>query len=151
MKNIENQSQDKLTLGKYEIIRGHNAYQRVLQNSASFSVNYFKAFVSIQFRKSSDDIEVSPLLKSIVKVGFIIAKKKIRKATLRNRARRIIKESYRLNKNLFLRLELNFSLIITLSELGYELIRNSRNIKSSFFNDDMISLSRQISKRYCKA
>ncbi|MEO6695246.1 MAG: ribonuclease P protein component [Ignavibacteria bacterium] len=154
MDSSENQSKSKgigngdFKLGKHEIISGHNAYINILQNSVTVSTNNIKAFVSIKNKASLPvDSTESPLFTNNVKVGFIIAKKKIKKAVSRNRIRRLFKEAYRLNKNKFTYFPPDTNIIFSLTDGGYEHFGKNKNEKFEFINIDMKILSDKIIKR----
>jgi len=83
-------------LKKSSIIRGFNSYFDVIKNSKQFTTNYLKVFLRIN-SKSNLGFE-SPLIDCKYKVGFIISKKIFQKANDRNSVRRLMKESFRLNK-----------------------------------------------------
>jgi ribonuclease P protein component len=129
------------SLRKDEIIQGHDSYLRILQNSISISTDFLKVFIE---KKSLDSDSMSPLFTGKVKVGFIIAKKKIRKAVLRNRIRRLLKESYRLNKNFFITLPFNLNIIFSLSEKGYMHFMNNPKTKLIFISEEMKKLQSNI-------
>jgi len=124
MDNSENQSLDDFRLRKDELIRGHNSYLKVLKSSALVSTNFLKAFVSQEGKeKKPSDLSTevkafreSPLFTNNVKVGFVVAKKKVKKAVVRNRIRRLLKESYRLNKDLYKAIEVKLNIIFSVSE-----------------------------------
>ncbi|MEO8210646.1 MAG: ribonuclease P protein component, partial [bacterium] len=146
---------DHYGLSKDEIIRGHNAYFRILQNHVFISTEFLKAFInkksivsdSIESTQRIRSIGESPLFTNNVKVGFIIAKKKIKKAVLRNRIRRLLKESYRLNKN-FMTLPFNLDIIFSLTEKGCEYFMNNPKTKLEFINEDMKNLQLKIKNQF---
>ncbi len=155
MDSSENQSntnrtrQNDLKLGKHELIRGYDAYSIVLQNAVSISTNFLRAFVSNQSKDTvSIDSTQSPLFTNNVKVGFIIAKKKIRKAYQRNRIRRLLRESYRLNKKNFNTLRSNLNIIFSLTEKGTEYFINNPKTKFAFLNEEMDKLQSKIKKHF---
>lgn len=73
------------TLKKYEIIRGKKEIQRAFESG---------------FKKSGTFIAVFYLKGKTRKIGFTVSKK-YKKAVDRNRAKRIMKEIYRTNKEYF--------------------------------------------------
>ncbi|HMS65838.1 MAG TPA: ribonuclease P protein component [Ignavibacteria bacterium] len=143
-------------LSKQEILRGHLVYLSVIRDSVILKTDYLKVYVS---RKNTESIKTdlnniseineSPLLTKIVKVGFIITKKKIRKAVQRNRIRRLLKESYRLNKSKFYERS-GMSIIFTLNDNGYSLFKNDPKIKCGFIETEMIKAAEKINKYFTK-
>lgn len=106
--NETNGAGKKLGLKKSQIIRGFEAYKRVLSNSRVFSTDLLVAYLNTEDLSSPDSKpeskkeEVSSPLEQIVKAGFIISKKKIKKASKRNYGKRLMKEAFRLNGDFFL-------------------------------------------------
>ncbi|MEZ4823254.1 MAG: ribonuclease P protein component [Ignavibacteria bacterium] len=148
MDNSE-ESKSVYRLGKNEILRGHNSFKNVLQNSKTISTEYLKAFVNKQSTEANiTEFSKSPLFTGNVKVGFIIAKKKFKKAVIRNRIRRILKEAYRLNESHSELLKLKLNIIFTLNENGYELFRNNTKLKPCFIKNDMNLLTAKIKLKY---
>lgn len=105
--NETNGTRRKLELKKTQILRGFDAYKRVLENSRIFSTDLLLGYLNTE---NLDEVS-SPLttkdsapkeLADLVKVGFIISKKKVKKATMRNYGKRLMKEAYRLNGDFFL-------------------------------------------------
>lgn len=142
MDKSENQSHDDFRLRKDEIIRGHDAYSRVLQNSISISSDFIKAFVNIQSKEVNlIDFTNSPLFTNNVKVGFIIAKKKIKKTVLRNRIKRLLREAYRLNKNLFEFYPSKLNIIFSLTDNGYEFFLLNKKVKYNFVETEIKKLA----------
>ena len=93
-------------LEKSEIIRGYKSFEAIFNDSKQFKTNlltgYLKANkISLLTRKSPQNS---------IKVGFIVSKKKFRKASRRNRIRRLMRESYRLNKHYYLEIIKNYSI-----------------------------------------
>lgn len=145
--NFHSFERKKNSLIKNEIVKGHNSYLKILQNSVVFSTDYLKVFVNKIKVSDSVDFNQSPLLKIPLKVGFIVAKKKIRKAVLRNRLRRILKESYRLNKHLFNNVK-DTSIIFSLSENGYNKFLNDPGQKIHVVEVEMIKAAEKINKYF---
>lgn len=144
--NNDDQSRENFRLTKKEILRGYNTYQNVIKNSISVSTGFLKAFVNLRKEPDIIDSIKSPPVTAKVMVGFIIAKKKIKKAYQRNRIRRLIKESYRLNKNQFQNLTLKINVIFSLNEKGYEHFIKNPKEKLEFVNKDMIKLQKKINQ-----
>jgi len=88
-------------LSKNEIIRGYNSFKNILVSSKVITNRFLR--LNIQIRKeitNNKEIQISkdPLTK--VKVGFVVSKRFVRKASKRNRLKRLAREAYRLNKDL---------------------------------------------------
>ncbi len=146
MDNNESQHHDS-RLRKEEILSGYNSYSKVLKSSILISTEYLKAFVNSEnIEPVSIDLTKSPLFTDNVKVGFIIAKKKIKKSVLRNRIKRLLRESYRLNKYLINPLPLKLILIFSLTEKGYNFFLNNPETKFEFSNTEMKILLEKIKK-----
>lgn len=145
--NFHSVKRKKNSLNKDEIVKGHNSYLIILQNSVVFSTDYLKLFVNKIKVSDPVDFNQSPLLTISLKVGFIIAKKKIRKAVFRNRIRRVLKESYRLNKNLFSNLR-DTNIIFSLSENGYNKFLNDPGQKIHVIQVEMIKAAEKINKYF---
>lgn len=79
------------TLRKDEILRGRDQFDRVMTRGKSLSGDLLLCFVS----SSGPGGEIGP---DSVKVGFTVSRK-IRKATVRNRLKRLMREVYRLHKD----------------------------------------------------
>ncbi len=151
MESNGNQSSDDKGLEKHEILRGHDAYSKVFQNSILLSGSFLKAFVSLQNNELVlFDFSKSPPLSNHLKVGFIIAKKKIRKAVLRNRIKRLLKESYRLNKNQSEISHFNLNIIFSLTESGYLYFIKNPYTKQFLLNDEMKLLFVKIKNHFIK-
>lgn len=147
--NNSEESDNDFKLSKNEILRGYNSFQKVLQNSKTVSTRYLKAFVNKQNTDTKTTVfSKSPLFTENVKVGFIIAKKKFKKAVKRNRIRRLLKEAYRLSKHQTGLFNLELNIIFTLSENGYDLFKNDSDIKFDFIKNEMILLNSKIKLKY---
>lgn len=148
MENNEHHSDKKFGLSKQDIIRGHNSYKRILQNSITISSEFLKAFISIQSQKHStsteDNLIISPHFTNNVKVGFIIAKKKIKNAVLRNRLRRLFKETFRLNKYLFEIFPFNLEIILSLTDRGYEYFLSNKVLKYHFVEEEFLTICNKL-------
>lgn len=148
MDKCDNQPHNEHGLCRNEIIRGNNAYKRVLENSVLISTDLLKAFINLQSTKSEIDFTKSPPDTFKVKVGFIIAKKKIRKAYLRNRIKRLLRETYRLNKKTFSELPPGINLILSLTENGYLHFSVNPKSKLSIIQKEMQALQKKILKKF---
>ena len=126
------------SLGKNEIIRGYDSFKKIFARSKVIENGYLKCY--LQF----DNDLLSP---QSLKVGFTVSKRKARKAFVRNRIKRLIKEAYRNEKHKLLIKE-NTKIIFTVSESG----GNSINLlyKSGFilFTENMRGLFDTINKGY---
>jgi ribonuclease P protein component len=132
-------------LSKAEILRGHGKFQSVLKRPLVVSGNYLRVFADIRKMEVSESIQSPPLTKN-VRVGFVVTKKKIRKAHLRNRIRRLMKEAYRKNKLHFLNSEKEASLIFSLTDEGYDLFKTMPETKVSILQADLEKVYERIHK-----
>ena len=130
-------------LSKAGILRGHDVFQKIMKNPVVFSGKYLKAFADIS-RTGLNDSSKSPLFTSKVKVGFIVAKRRVRKAVQRNRIKRLMKEDYRRFKATDNFIDDEMSLIFSLTDHGYEFFRLKTGIKSGIFANDLILISGKI-------
>lgn len=85
------------SLSKDEIIRGFNKFKEVLDNSIKHKSFFFKAFVNFTNSRNSNESEERPPLRN-VKVGFLVSKKNVSKATDRNKIKRMFRELFRKKK-----------------------------------------------------
>jgi ribonuclease P protein component len=87
------------SLGKPEIIRGYNSFKNILVNSKIISNSFLKLYIQIK-KSTAGEKETEnfkdPLNK--VKVGFVVSKRMVKKASARNRLKRLAREAYRMNK-----------------------------------------------------
>ena len=97
------------TLRKDEIIRGYESFKRIFIKSKVIETRYLKCY--LQF----DDKITSPQL---IKVGFTVSKKKVKKAFVRNRIKRLMKEAYRNEKHILndFKSKYNFFFIVTIND-----------------------------------
>ena len=149
MDKSEGQSYDDFSLRKDEIIRGHDSYFRILQDSKTVTSDFLKAFVNKQSSEIKNiDFTKSPLFTHNVKVGFIIAKKKIRKSYFRNRIRRLLKEAYRLNRNIYAVKALNLNILFSLTDKGYLYFKEHPQTKFDFVDIEMKILLKKIINKF---
>lgn len=149
MDKSEDQSYDDFRLRKDEIIRGHDSYLRILKDSIAVSTDFLKAFVNRQSKEiDSIDFNESPLFTHSVKVGFIIAKKKIRKSFFRNRLRRLLKESYRINRAKSGLQSIKLNIIFTLSDKGYSYFKENPCTKRIFIDEEMKAIMEKIKNKF---
>ncbi|MBX7042594.1 MAG: ribonuclease P protein component [Ignavibacteria bacterium] len=133
-------------LKKGEILRGYGLFQKILRESRSVSANFLRVHAVFPASRK-DSKNSSPPLAPRVRVGFLVAKKKIRKSFLRNRIRRLLKETYRKNKSTLLFENLNMDLLITLTDRGYEQFLHEPMPKQMLFDEDMRYVIRKILDR----
>jgi ribonuclease P protein component len=139
-------------LRKTDRIKGFDAFSKIFNCSKKFSSTRLIGYLNIEknlkaeTRSSENEFE-NPLFKNILKVGFIVSKKNIRKTARRNRIKRILRESYRLNQEIIIQnLKVNINLILGLSENGMCFYKENKYLKLSDINDDMISLLNKINE-----
>jgi ribonuclease P protein component len=82
----------RYTLRKHEILRGRKLFSRVFSSGNKLAEQAVLCFYQIE----NSDTETNR-----VAVGFAVSKK-IGKAVVRNRIKRLMRESYRLNKHILL-------------------------------------------------
>jgi ribonuclease P protein component len=130
-------------LRKSELLRGYDSFDRIFRNSRQFKTKLLTGYLrteKIELNKND-----SPLTKSNFKVGFIISKKKLKKANKRIRIKRLLRETFRLNRENCLRFipnpEKETKLIIGLNH-DAEIINNmdKKLISYKDLNDDMMIL-----------
>jgi ribonuclease P protein component len=149
MDKSEGQSYDDFRLRKDEIIRGYDSYFRILKNSNTVTTDFLKAFVNKQSSEiKSIDFTKSPLFTQNVKVGFIIAKKKIKKSFFRNRIRRLLKESYRLNRNKSGIKSFSLNILFSLSDKGYAYFKDHPGTGISFTDSEMKIILEKIKNKF---
>ncbi len=80
----------RYTLRKNEILRGRNTFSKVFSSGNKLVDKNIICF----YRLEKSDTEINQIM-----VGFAVSKK-IGKAVVRNRIKRLMRESYRLNKHI---------------------------------------------------
>lgn len=85
----------RLTLKKSEILRGKKTFEHLVRNSKKFEGKFLRCYVAIQTKEEHHSVKP-------VTVAFSVNKKLLAKAVDRNRIRRLMRESYRLNKSIVL-------------------------------------------------
>lgn len=138
-------------LPKQEILRGFKAYSKVLNSSKSFICNNVRVFFRVERNETETEEKKQRLYP--IKMGILVSKKKVPKASKRNRVKRLIRESYRLNKNLLNDIKeenLNLTMIFSLTDIGYERFTNTKNFKMNDLFDDVQYLLKKIKKHINK-
>lgn len=82
----------RYTLRKNEILRGRNTFSKVFSSGNKMVDKYITCFYQLE----NSDTETNRVM-----VGFAVSKR-IGKAVVRNRIKRLMRESYRLNKHILL-------------------------------------------------
>ncbi|MEP7145629.1 MAG: ribonuclease P protein component [bacterium] len=80
------------SLGRNEILRGFDSFKNIFDDHTAVSSESFILYY--QFKNSNNTDNKSPS----VKAGFIVSKKKVRKAFNRIKLKRYLRELYRHNK-----------------------------------------------------
>jgi len=129
-------------LKKRDIIRGFNVFSEILSNSKIIQTGYIKAYVQTQIKEPLNKNLFSPLVTDNVKVGFIIAKKYIRKSFFRNRIKRLLKESFRKNK--IGSETLDIKIIYSLTQNGYKYFKDNPLTKNNFTDVELKKMNMEI-------
>ncbi|HQY22100.1 MAG TPA: ribonuclease P protein component [Ignavibacteria bacterium] len=141
MKKSE-RSSGKRSLKRSNIIRGFNIFSNILNNSKVIQTGFIKAYVQTQNKEPLNKNLFSPLVTDNVKVGFIIAKKYIRKSYFRNRIKRLLRESYRKNK--IGSEDLDVKIIYSLSQNGYNYFKKFPMTKNIYTDNEIKKVNLEI-------
>lgn len=140
-------------LPKSEILRGFRAFSKVLNSSLNYSINNVRVFVKIEKDNKDNNEDINNLENKLpyssIKFGVLVSKKKIPKATKRNRLKRLIREAYRLNKSILSKIStenIKVALIFSLTEVGYERFNSNKNFKMQLLYDDIKFLLQKVIK-----
>ncbi len=129
------EQKQRYTLGKKDKLKSRKAIEQLFKEGKSFSI--------FPFRVLYLEAPASSLVKNNLQTGFSVSKKHFKKAVDRNRIKRLMREAWRLQKNIFSDKintgNKNFSVFIiyTGNELPeYELIfeKIDNGIKTDFKN-----------------
>ncbi|MFZ1320571.1 MAG: ribonuclease P protein component [Ignavibacteria bacterium] len=141
MKKSE-RSSGKNSLKRSNIIRGFNIFSDILSNSKIIQTGNIKAYVQTLKKEPLNKNLISPLVTDNVKVGFIIAKKYIRKSYFRNRLKRLLRESYRKNK--IISEIFNINIIYSLTQNGYNHFKEYPMTKNIFTDIEIKKINTEI-------
>lgn len=132
-------------LPKSGIIRGHEAFSSIFESSERTNCGLLRAYFRASISKEKNNFN-SPSVS--ITTGFVVTKKKIRSSFSRNRIKRLLRESYRLEKTLipFQSVNSNFEIIFTLTDSGYEKFVKE-NLVITEVRNDMNKLLRRIFKQ----
>lgn len=90
------------SLKKNEVIRGYNSFKNILADSKMIINGFLKLNIQVKkdLAENIDNIYEDPL--ENVKVGFVVSKRIVKNAALRNKLKRLSREAYRTNKYLLI-------------------------------------------------
>ena len=132
-------------LPKTSILRGHNAFNAVFENSSKANSGLLRAFFSVH-SEEQNNLE-SP--SASIQTGFVVSKKKIRKAVFRNRIKRLLRESYRTEKMNIQSDSVKqcYKIVFTLSDSGFESFQSKKDLDIKTLRSDMNKMLDKIFKQ----
>lgn len=132
-------------LPKSGIIRGHESFSKIFESSQKANCGLLRAYYKIYHGEKNTNFN-SPSIS--IKAGFVVTKKKIKKAVFRNRIKRLLRESYRLEKTIIPKSALAGScdIIFSLTDSGYEMFHKG-NMNTDLMRKDMNRLLMKIFKQ----
>ena len=135
------------SLRKAEIIKGTNSCDKSFRKSKSISLNYIKFYFNEVGYPGNSNSTADNINK--IMVGFIVSKKKLKKAVLRVKAKRLLRETYRLGKNNIHNLfrNSNLTIILTYSDKGYKLLNKNAFPKRQILDSELVSILAEIKKQ----
>jgi len=110
----------KYSLKKKEIIKGKKSFEKVLSSDKRFKIGHLKVFVYHGSRR---------------KVGFVVSSK-VRKAVVRNRIKRWLREIYRKEKHMF---KNNAEMIILIDRFDSKMTYNT-------LREDVLNILRDVNE-----
>ncbi len=132
-------------LPKELVIRGHESFSRIFESSEKTNCGFLRAYVRTYISENKSNFN-SPSVS--IKAGFVVTKKRIRKAVPRNRIKRLLRESFRLEKVKIPAdaVKGNYEIIFTLSDSGYDGFKEG-NFKIETARNDMKKLLTRVFKK----
>jgi len=123
-------------LPKAGILRGHNSFNSVFENSSKANSGFIRAFFSAA---NSEEQKISESPSASIQTGFVVSKKKIKSAVLRNRVKRLLKEAYRLERTGILSDDIkgSYTIVFTLTESGFDSFINGGKLEIAKLRSDM--------------
>ncbi|MBI5217018.1 MAG: ribonuclease P protein component [Ignavibacteriae bacterium] len=120
-------------------MRGKKNFEHLVRNSKKFEGKFLRCYVAIQSREEHHSVKQFA-------VAFSVNKKLLAKAVDRNRIRRLMRESYRLNKSLLLNVHHDLSKQIQILFIYTFPRKQDAPLPSfAFIQDDIITLLETIS------
>jgi ribonuclease P protein component len=128
-------------LKKEEILRGYESFDKVFKKSKLFRTELLSGYLKTDILSTISN--QSPLIINNFKVGFVVSKKKFRRANKRNRIKRLLRESFRLNRENYLTdySDLEISLILGINFDSETADIDTREVfKFNVINGEMMKL-----------